>query len=137
MNNKLNRYGTETIPFSAAVPSDSLLFVSGQGGFDPDYEGDDDGDIESQTERTILNIANILSQSGLTLADILKANVYLTDRKNYEVFNQVYARLFPRPFPARTLIYCELNFGLLVEIDVIARRRSPQTLTEQASETIT
>lgn len=122
---KRNRdlYGTENIPFSAAVPSDSLLFVSGQGGFDPDDEDAELGGIEIQTERTVENIRNILAQWGLTLADVLKVNVFLTDRTHYEPFNRVYARLFPQPYPARTLVYCELNFGLLVEIDVIARRR--------------
>lgn len=123
MNNKANRYGTEVLPFSSAIPSESLLFVSGQGGFDPDDTGEDFGDIVCQTEKTVMNIQNILAESGLTLADVLKANVYLTNRKDYETFNQVYSRLFPQPYPARTLIYCELNFGLLVEIDVIAKLR--------------
>lgn len=113
------------MPFSAAIQSESLLFVSGQGGFDPDYSDEDFGDIECQTERTVLNIQNILAQSGLTLAEVIKANVYLTNRKDYEAFNQVYSRLFSPPYPARTLVYCELNFGLLVEIDVIARLKKP------------
>lgn len=122
---KRNRelYGTDNIPFSAAMPSDSLLFVSGQGGFNPDDRDAELGGIEIQTERTVENIRKILAQWGLTLADVLKVNVFLTDRKHYETFNQVYSRLFPQPYPARTLVYCELNFGLLVEIDVIARRR--------------
>lgn len=124
MNNKANRYGTDTIPFSAAIQSESLLFVSGQGGFDPDYTGEEYGDIKEQTEITILNIQNILAGSELTLADVLKANVYLTNRSDYEAFNQVYSQMFPKPYPARTLVYCELNFGLLVEIDVIAKLKA-------------
>jgi 2-iminobutanoate/2-iminopropanoate deaminase len=105
------------------MQSESLLFVSGQGGFEPDNPNADVGDIEQQTVRTVANIQKILDEYGLTLADVLKVNVYLTDRNNYERFNRIYSELFPQPYPARTLIYCELNFGLLVEIDVIARLR--------------
>ena len=123
MENQKYRYGTEAVPFSAAVPSDSLLFVSGQGGIAPDDPEADPGNIETQTIQTIANIRNILSEWNLTLEDVLKVNVYLTDRSNYERFNQVYSQLFPKPLPARTVVYCELNFGLLVEIDVIAKLR--------------
>jgi len=105
------------------MQSESLLFVSGQGGFEPDDPNSDAGDIENQTVRTVAAIQNILSESGLTLADVLKVNVYLTDRNNYERFNRTYSRLFSQPYPARTVIYCELNFGLLVEMDVIAKLR--------------
>jgi 2-iminobutanoate/2-iminopropanoate deaminase len=105
------------------MQSDSLLFVSGQGGIEPGDPNAVAGDIEEQTVRTVENIRKILAESGLTLADVLKVNVYLTDRNNYERFNRIYSQLFPQPYPARTLVYCELNFGLLVEIDVIAKLR--------------
>lgn len=124
MKNNNNLYGTNTMPFSASIQSETLLFVSGQGGIDPDTSGENAGDIRSQTIRTVENIKDILAQSGLTLDDVLKTNVYLTSRDNYELFNQVYVQLFSHPYPARTLIYCELNFGLLVEIDVIAKLRN-------------
>jgi len=123
LENRKYRYGTEAVPFSAAVPSDSLLFVSGQGGIAPDDPDAEPGSIEKQTIQTIENIRSILSQWNLTLADVLKVNVYLTDRSHYERFNRVYTELFPKPLPARTVVYCELNFGLLVEIDVIAKLR--------------
>ncbi|TLS51479.1 RidA family protein [Paenibacillus antri] len=121
MENKINSYGTEVVPFSVTTQSDTLLFISGQGGFDPITGELAAHDLEGQTVRTIQNVAAILSQSGVTLEDILKVNVYLSDRKHYEGFNRIYAELIPRPYPARTLVYCELNFDLLVEIDVIAR----------------
>jgi len=109
------------MPFSVATQSETLLFLSGQGGLDPSTGEIAAADLESQTVRTIRNIQDILSRSGLTLKDVLKVNVYLSDRKHYEPFNRIYSELFPRPYPARTLVYCELNFDLLVEIDVIAK----------------
>jgi len=122
LDNTIKHYGTDVIPFATARRSETLLFVSGQGGCDPvTGEVTHEGDLESQTVQTMENIRSILSQSGLTFQDVLKVNVYLSDRKHYEAFNRIYARYFSPPYPARTLVYCELNFDLLVEIDVIAQ----------------
>ncbi|QNK60238.1 RidA family protein [Paenibacillus sp. PAMC21692] len=121
MNIKRQSYGTEEIPFSPFSESDSHLFVSGQGGNDPLTGEINIGDLESQTINTVKNIEIILGQRGLTLKDVVKVNIFLTNRQHYAQFNQIYSLLFPRPYPARTLIYCDLNFDLLVEIDVIAK----------------
>ncbi len=117
------KYGMDELPFSLATPSDSHLFVSGQGGTDPITGEVAADDLEGQTLLTIQNIAYILALSGLTLEDVVKVNIYLKNRSDYEPFNRIYARIFPRPYPARTLVYCDLNFDLLVEIDVVANLR--------------
>ncbi|WP_232058083.1 RidA family protein [Cohnella abietis] len=117
------KYGMDELPFAASSQSDSLLFVSGQGGTDPITGKITADDLEGQTILTLENITIILSQSGLTLEDIVKVNIYLKNRSDYEQFNRIYADIIPRPYPARTLIYCDLNFDLLVEIDVIAKLR--------------
>jgi len=119
------KYGMDELPFSPATPSESHLFVSGQGGTDPVTGEVAAFDLEGQTLLTVQNISDILARSGLTLEDVVKVNIYLKNRSDYEIFNRVYASLFPRPFPARTLVYCELNFDLLVEIDVVAKLRKP------------
>ncbi|GGD47854.1 RidA family protein [Paenibacillus nasutitermitis] len=107
-------------PFSSSVQTDSCLYISGQGGLDP-LTGDVVGkDIESQTISTMEHIRRILTESGLSLKHVVKVNVYLTDRSLYNEFNEVYARFFEAPYPARTTIYCDLNYDLLVEIDAIA-----------------
>ncbi|MGZ9584236.1 RidA family protein [Paenibacillus marinisediminis] len=123
MSDNIPKYGTDAPPFSNTSQSETLLFVSGQAGLDPVTGEIVSGDLEEQTVATVRNIERILSQSGLGLQDIVKVNVFLTDRNHYEPFNQIYSKLLPQPFPARTLIYCELNFDLLVEIDVIATLR--------------
>lgn len=124
MKINLQHYGTEEIPFSLTSQSDSLLFVSGQGGNDPQTGEIKADDLESQTVNTLQNIVNILSRHDLGLEDVVKVNVFLTNRRDYEAFNRIYASLVPKPYPARTLVYCELNFDLLVEIDVIARLKT-------------
>lgn len=110
-------------PISAAIQTDSLVFVSGQGGLDPLTGAVVGSDLESQTVQTMENIKQILTAAGLTLDDVVKCNIYLSDRKLYEEFNSIYRRFFTSPFPSRTAIYCDLNYDLLVEIDVIAQRR--------------
>jgi len=117
------QYGMDELPFSDAAQTETLLFVSGQGSTDPITGEVVAGDLESQTILTMHNISRILAQSGSSLEDVVKVNIYLKNRFDYEQFNRVYCRIAPRPYPARTLVYCDLNFDLLVEIDVIAKRR--------------
>jgi 2-iminobutanoate/2-iminopropanoate deaminase len=110
-------------PISSAIQTESLVFVSGQGGLDPQTGSVVGSDLESQTVQTMENIRQILAAAGLTLDDVVKCNIYLSDRKLYEEFNNIYRRFFTSPFPSRTAIYCDLNYDLLVEIDVIAQTR--------------
>ncbi|WJH32617.1 RidA family protein [Paenibacillus sp. CC-CFT747] len=70
------------------------------------------------------NIREVLASFKLDLSDIVKVNVYLSDRSHYGEFNDIYARFFQEPYPARTLVYCELNYDLLVEIDAVAAVRN-------------
>ncbi|OOC61380.1 RidA family protein [Paenibacillus ihbetae] len=115
------------LPFSSAVEAGQMIFVSGQGGLISETGAIVGPDLEAQTVQTIENIREILHAAGLTLDDVVKTNVYLSDRRLYEEFNRIYRRFFHPPFPSRTAVYCELNYGLLVEIDAIAVRRSQET----------
>ncbi|WP_217592971.1 RidA family protein [Cohnella sp. GbtcB17] len=117
-------------PFSAGIQTESMVFVSGSGGLNLETGKIVGDDLESQTVQTMANIEEVLKASGLTFNDVVKANIYLSDRKLYDEFNEIYRRYFSPPYPSRTAIYCDLNFGLLVEIDVIAvRRNGNSTLT--------
>lgn len=110
-------------PFSSARHTESLVFVSGQGGLDPETGQVVGDDLESQTVQTMENIRRILEQNDLTLDDVVKANIYLKRRDDYNEFNEIYGRFFTPPYPSRTAIYCDLNFDILVEIDVIAVKK--------------
>ncbi|HIW33894.1 MAG TPA: RidA family protein [Candidatus Paenibacillus intestinavium] len=109
------------LPISSATRAGSLVFVSGQGGLNP-HTGEVVGDsLEVQVKQTMENIRAILIDNDLTFDHVKKANIYLAKREHYIEFNRIYAQYFTKQFPARTTIYCELNYDLLVEIDVIAQ----------------
>lgn len=110
----------QQLPFSSATAFGDLVFVSGQGGLSPETGEVVGQDLESQTVQTMENIRLILAKADLTLQHIVKMNVYLKDRSHYKQFNELYQRYFHAPYPSRTLVYCDLNYDLLVEIDAIA-----------------
>lgn len=112
-----------TKPFSSGIETESLVFVSGQGGLDPETGAIVGKDLKSQTVQTMENIRTILNNANLDLDDIVKLNIYLSDRSLYEEFNEIYRTFFTAPYPSRTAVYCDLNYDLLVEIDAIAVKR--------------
>ncbi|WP_214630254.1 RidA family protein [Paenibacillus agaridevorans] len=115
------------LPISSATRTGNLVFVSGQGGLDPLTSAVVGPSLEEQTVQTMENILTILADNGLTFDHVKKANIYLAKREHYAEFNAIYARYFTNIFPARTTVYCELNYDLLVEIDVIAQLESGES----------
>ena len=109
-------------PYSQAIKSGNLVFVSGSLPFDPKGEIDYSKlDITTQTKRVIDNIALTLSAAGLTLQDVVSATVYVTDVNDFPAVNAVYASYFKPPYPARTFVeVSNLLRGVKVEITVIA-----------------
>ncbi len=110
-------------PYSQAVESNGLIFVSGQlpvdaltGEFVP-------GGVKEQCIQVLKNISYILEEAGCSFDNVLKSTVYLTDMKDFAVMNEVYATFYKEPFPARVAFaVVSLPKGALVEIDVIAAR---------------
>jgi len=110
-------------PYSHAVESGDLIYLSGQTPLDPTSGKLVSGDIMAQTEQCFKNLFNVLSASGLTPDNVIKVNVFLTDMLNFEGMNSVYQRQFSAPYPARTTIgVASLPLGAQVEIEMIARR---------------
>jgi len=109
-------------PYSQAIKSGNLLFLSGSLPFDPKGEVDYSKlDVTTQTRRVIDNIALTLSAAGLTLDDVVSATVYVTDVNDFAAVNAVYASYFKPPYPARTFVeVSNLLRGVKVEITVIA-----------------
>ncbi|HEY4076616.1 MAG TPA: Rid family detoxifying hydrolase [Rhizomicrobium sp.] len=109
-------------PYSQAVRSGNLVFVSGSLPFDPagkiDYSQQD---VTAQTHRAIDNIALTLAAANLTLDDVVSATVYVTDVDDFPAVNKVYATYFHPPYPARAFVQVvKLLRGAKVEISVIA-----------------
>lgn len=109
-------------PYSHAVRSGELLYLSGQTPIDPATGRLVEGDVTAQTSRVFANLAAVLDAAGLTLDDVVKVNVYLTDMADFAAMNQAYADVFAEPFPARTTVaVAGLPLGARVEIEAIAR----------------
>lgn len=109
-------------PYSQAIDAGGFVFVSGQIPLDPAGKLVT-GPVAEQTERVIKNLAAILAAADLSLANVVKTTVYMTDLGQFAAMNEVYARHFQEPFPARATVQVgALPKGAAVEIDVVAVR---------------
>lgn len=109
-------------PFSPGVRGGDLIYLSGQVGTDPATGKLVHGGVSEQTHQAIHNLAAVLEAAGRTLDDVVRVGVYLTDMGNFAAMNEVYARHFTQPYPARTTIgVAALPLGAAVEIDLVSR----------------
>jgi 2-iminobutanoate/2-iminopropanoate deaminase len=110
-------------PYSQAIASGDLLFLSGQIPLDPASGKLVAGEIEDQTHRVLANLSAVLEAGGSSLKQVVKTTVYLTDLSLFPRMNAVYAEYFSAdPAPARaTVQVAALPLGSEVEIDAIAR----------------
>jgi 2-iminobutanoate/2-iminopropanoate deaminase len=106
--------------FSMGIQSGHMVFVSGQLGIDLET-GVPPADVRAETELVIGYIRRTLDAVGLGLEHVAKTTVYVTDFADYAAINEVYAREFPQPFPARaTVRVAGLLAGARLEIEAIA-----------------
>jgi len=108
-------------PYSPGLTVDEWIFLSGQGGFDPNTGKVVSDDLTEQTEQTFANIETVLEAAGASLDDIISCLVHLVDLDDFPAFNAVYAQKFTGVKPVRTTVRADLVAGLLVEITVVAR----------------
>lgn len=108
-------------PYSQAVRSGDFLFLSGQLGMDPETGALAVG-VKAQAERALDNLSAILEDQGLTMADIVKTTIFLTNMSDFQAVNEAYASNFTGDFPARSTVQvAALPKGGLVEIEAIAK----------------
>lgn len=108
-------------PYSQAVVHNGILYVSGQGPFDPITNKLIKGTIQQETARTLENIKVIITAAGGKLENILKITCYLADMDDYPVFNAAYKDYFIKEPPARTTIQAgRLPADIKIEMDAIA-----------------
>ncbi|MEO6698129.1 MAG: RidA family protein [Paraperlucidibaca sp.] len=105
--------------YSQAVKIGSTVYLSGQIGLDPTSMQLVDG-IEAQIVQVFDNLQAVIEESGATLQDIAKLNIFLTDLGHFALVNEIMARYFTQPYPARAAIgVASLPRGALVEMDGI------------------
>jgi reactive intermediate/imine deaminase len=111
-------------PYSQAVKSNGLLFLSGQIPLTTSGEMCE-GDFETKTRQVFSNIKGILQSADLTFKSIIKVNVYLIDINNFAVVNRVMEDLFNAPYPARALVQVSaLPKNSEIEIEAVASMTS-------------
>lgn len=106
-------------PYSQAIVAGDFVFVAGQRPANPKTNEIVEGGIAEQTEQVIKNIESVLKAAGSSLENCVSSRVFLSDIKNFSAMNEVYEKMMPKPYPARTTIECSLR-NILVEIDVVA-----------------
>lgn len=108
-------------PYSPVVMAGDLVFTAGQVAMDRSGTVVDGG-VAEQTDQVLRNVAACLAAARCGMDDVVKTTVFLTDLADFPAFNEVYARHFSRPYPARSTVQVGLAPGLLVEIEAVARR---------------
>ena len=109
-------------PYSQGISAGELVFVSGQTPLKADGTMIS-GSVAEQTEQCLKNIQEVLRAAGLGMDRVVKTTVYMTDLGRFAEMNEVYARGFAAPFPARATVQVSaLPKGAAVEIDAVAVR---------------
>jgi len=110
-------------PYSQGVMVGDLLWLSGNVGQDPSTQKVSP-DFATEARQAIKNLESVLKAADLSLADVVKTNVYVTDVGKYEAFNAIYVEMLPKPLPARTFVgVAALPLGAQIEIEFVAARK--------------
>ncbi|GAA8929674.1 RidA family protein [Helicobacter pylori] len=108
-------------PYSQAIATNDLVFVSGQLGIDASTGEFKGADIHSQTTQSMENIKAVLKESGLGMDSVVKTTILLKSLDDFSVVNEIYGSYFKEPYPARaTFQVAKLPKDALVEIEAIA-----------------
>lgn len=108
-------------PYSQAVLSNDILYVSGQIAINPQTNDLMINSVQEETHQVMSNLSAVLSAAGLTFHDVVKTTIFLSDMDLFPVVNEIYGSNFSSDFPAReTVAVAGLPKGVNVEISLIA-----------------
>ncbi len=123
-------------PYSQAIRSGGFIFCSGQIPLDPKSGQIVSDDIDAQTRRVLDNISAVLKSEGISLSDVLKTTIFLTDLGNFQIVNEIYGSYFNQQPPARSTVQVSaLPKGAKVEIEVIAHASTDHASDETVGDT--
>ena len=107
-------------PYSQAVRSGTLLFLSGQIPLDPATGQLVEGDISAQAQQVFANLDAVCRAAGGSLEQVMRVGIYLLDLADFAAVNAVMASHFSAPYPARSTIgVSALPRGARIEVDAI------------------
>ena len=108
-------------PYSQAIHANGFVYTAGQLGLDPATGEFAGADVAAQAERALQSLAAILDAAGSGMDRLVKVTVFLADIGDWPAVNEVYGRLVPEPYPARSAFAVrDLPKGALVEIEAVA-----------------
>lgn len=121
----LTRRGPKAIgPYSTAAILDGVCYLSGVIPADPATGALAAGDIAGQARQVLENMKTVLEELDLSMADILKTTVFLTDLNDFGAVNEIYAEYFGPDYPARSCVQVSaLPKGAMIEVEAIAARK--------------
>lgn len=109
--------------YSQAVIADNTIYASGQLPIDPATGEFVPGGFKEQLTQVFTNLKNVLDEGGFKMSDAVKVTCYLQDLANFGALNEVYAKFFSEPYPARVAYQvAALPKGAMVEVDIIAAK---------------
>jgi len=107
-------------PYSQAVATGGLVFLSGQIALDPATQTLPHTTIEDQARQVFRNLAAVAQAAGGSLADMVKLTLFLTDLGDFQTVNTVMAEFFTAPYPARSTVgVAALPRGVAIEVEAI------------------
>jgi 2-iminobutanoate/2-iminopropanoate deaminase len=110
-------------PYSLAIETGDLVFISGQIPLDAATGKLVEGDVSAQAKQSLENLKAILDATGLTFGHAVKTTIFLTSMSDFAAVNEVYKSYMSEPYPARsTIAVAALPMGAKVEIEMIASR---------------
>jgi 2-iminobutanoate/2-iminopropanoate deaminase len=108
-------------PYSQGLAVGNLVFTAGQIPLDPHSMDVDGEDIETQSERVMMNLDAVLAAAGSSLSRVLKTTCFLVDLNDFQAFNSIYGKWFGDHKPARSTVQVsKLPRGVLVEVECVA-----------------
>jgi len=108
-------------PYSQAIKSGNMLFVSGQIPLNPETMEIVEGGVKEQTKQCLQNVSEILKEAGLSFSNVVKCGVFIKDMNEFNEINEVYSTYFNDYKPARACVeVSRLPKDVKVEIEVIA-----------------
>ena len=114
---KVDKLPKPSMPYSHGVKAGNFLFTAGQVGIDPANGKLKGSSIKEQTEQALENMTAVLEAAGTSMKHVVKTTVFISDFKDFQEMNKVYARFFPDNQPARSTIQVVLYDGFKVEIE--------------------
>lgn len=108
-------------PYSQAIDTGIFIFTSGQIPIDPSTGEVVNGGIKEQTAQVLENLKKVLEAAGSSMEKVVKTTVFIKDLKDFSAMNEIYARYFSQPYPARSCIEVNrLPKDVLIEIEAVA-----------------